>query len=136
MKVVICYFILGLCFLIFGCTSSEYNKLYDDAEMAYLGDDVKKAEQELISFENFLKRRLENGPKEYLKSALILTNIRLFDVYSFLGEKENAENRIDTANELRIKFDDKDKEVITREVLNYFIQKVQHNDRNTPGWKK
>jgi hypothetical protein len=104
--------------------------------MAYLGDDVKKAEQELISFENFLKRRLENEPKEYLKSALILTNIRLFDVYSFLGEKENAENRIDNANELRIKFDDKDKEVITREVLNYFIQKVQHNDRNTPGWKK
>ena len=132
-------FSVGL-LLLCSCESRFIQK-YEAAEDMYYGDDVNGAIEELKGFESFLEsiieRSFEETPANILRS-LFLTRVRLYGVYTVLGD----EQKISAYYERIVEIDAKLNEInpvpkkVLKESLNELLYVMQEGGGpSVPLWR-
>ena len=90
------YLIPVLILIIAGCGRSAFEEKYEQAEDAYMSDNLKYAEETLLGFDEFLEQRIDQkeSPDDYLIQSRLLTNIRLYEIYQYLNRTDLAQSKL------------------------------------------
>lgn len=121
--------------LLLGCGRSSFVQMYEDSYAAYISGDINVAELSLRAFDDYLRKKIESNSTpddqiHYLDSRIV-TNVRLYDIYSYKGDRTSAERVIHVIQELS-----SGSTLVTEEDVIELINAVQKDANHRPKWKE
>lgn len=131
-KVLVLTFVL-LAFLS-GCGKSEFEKMYNETYAAYLSADIKVAESSLRAFDEYLKARIDAEEtltaEHFLIESRIVTNIRMYDIFNYDGNQDEAGNSFDVIDHLLPAHRSMEESDVLR-----LLEEIQRDHMHRPRWK-